>query len=84
MAAARRDALGRAYRQAQPDAPLCTGCGNCEDACWYDAAHVRDGLAAKGDNCIGCGYCFQVCPTGALSLPQAGDIVAEAFEERTV
>ncbi|MGQ9553773.1 MAG: 4Fe-4S binding protein [Anaerolineae bacterium] len=79
VAAARRNRLGEAYRQAQVDAALCSGCGNCEDACWYDAISVQDGLAVKGDKCIGCGYCFQVCPTRALSLPQAGDIVAAAM-----
>ena len=30
--------------------------------------------------CIGCGYCFQVCPTEALHVP-AGDILAKAFEK---
>ena len=30
--------------------------------------------------CVGCGYCFQVCPTGALDAP-AGDILASAYPE---
>ena len=30
--------------------------------------------------CIGCGYCFQVCPTQALYVDKKG-ILRSAFEE---
>ena len=34
---------------------------------------------ADKNKCIGCGYCFQVCPTGALHV-DAGGILAKPFE----
>ncbi|MBO6049342.1 MAG: 4Fe-4S binding protein [Spirochaetales bacterium] len=37
--------------------------------------------ARKTANCIGCGYCFQVCPTKALEVDAAG-ILKSAFEEK--
>ena len=36
--------------------------------------------AYKTDKCIGCGYCFQVCPTQALYVDKKG-ILRSAFEE---
>ncbi|MBN1640982.1 MAG: 4Fe-4S binding protein [Anaerolineae bacterium] len=78
FAEARRRTLAEAYQDAQPDPDLCTGCGDCVEACWYDAIDVQDGVAVKNVGCVGCGYCVQVCPTGALDVP-AGDILASAF-----
>ncbi|MHB0877080.1 MAG: 4Fe-4S binding protein [Anaerolineae bacterium] len=80
MATERNRRLGAAYRAGQPDPSRCDNCGKCADVCWYDAFHMVDGRPVKGDNCIGCGYCYQVCPTGALSLPNAGDIVASVWK----
>ncbi|MBN1935200.1 MAG: 4Fe-4S binding protein [Anaerolineae bacterium] len=76
----RQRRLTAAYRAAQPDANLCTGCEQCLDVCWYDAIAMRDGLAVKSEACVGCGYCFQVCPTGALQAP-TGDILAWGFQK---
>ena len=56
----REQRLGRAYRGAGVDPSKCDGRGHCVDACWYDG--------------IGCGYCFQVCPTGALRV-DVGEIL---------
>ncbi len=77
-AAERARRLGAAYKEAQVDRVLCNGCGNCEEACWYDAVSVKEGKAVKGSRCIGCGYCFQVCPTGALAV-KTGDILSSVF-----
>ena len=71
--------LGAAYQQATVNRELCTGCGDCAEACWYDAIKLEGKKAIKQSNCIGCGYCFQVCPTGALHV-EAGDIEASVFE----
>jgi dihydropyrimidine dehydrogenase (NAD+) subunit PreA len=79
-AEARESRLSAAYREAQVDPGLCTGCGQCVDVCWYDAIRPDHGPSVKGEACVGCGYCFQVCPTGALEVP-AGDILASAFAE---
>lgn len=73
----RRHLLGRAYKLAAPDRDLCTGCGKCEQACWYEGIELKNGIAQKTNKCIGCGYCFPVCPTGALKV-DAGEIIAGA------
>ncbi|MBN1579558.1 MAG: 4Fe-4S binding protein, partial [Anaerolineae bacterium] len=80
VAEERRMRLSMAYQAAQPDADLCTGCGQCLDVCWYDALSLQDGLAVKSKACVGCGYCFHVCPAGALEVP-AGDILASVFSK---
>jgi dihydropyrimidine dehydrogenase (NAD+) subunit PreA len=81
LAEERRKRLAAAYRTAQPDPDLCTGCEQCLDACWYDALAMEDNLAVKSHACVGCGYCFHVCPVGALEVP-AGDILASVFAEQ--
>jgi len=58
-----------AYKATQVAAAKCINCGMCEDACWFDSIDRRSGKARKTDACLGCGYCFQVCPTGALAVP---------------
>ena len=78
VAQKRQARLERAYREAQVDPTMCTGCGACVEVCWYDALSMVDGLAVKGEACVGCGYCTQVCPTGALDVP-AGEVVASVF-----
>lgn len=76
-ASKRRKTLGRAYKLKEPDRALCSGCGRCEQACWYEGIEIKNNLAEKTRKCIGCGYCFQVCPTGALQL-DAGEIIGNA------
>lgn len=76
----RQSRLSAAYRAAQPDADLCTGCEQCVDVCWWDALSMHNGLLIKSDGCVGCGYCFQVCPTGALHVP-VGELLAQPFQK---
>jgi heterodisulfide reductase subunit A len=72
---------------AQVDENLCTGCGNCVQACPKLAIdmHRRDGVLSKAQvnalRCIGCGNCVVVCPVRAISLPGWDDaaIVAEVI-----
>ena len=47
------------------------------DACWYDGIKISDGKAAKTTNCVGCGYCFSVCPTGALTVDRKAVLKGE-------
>jgi len=46
----------------------CTGCGQCVDACEYEAIylHPGSGLAIKCDLCGGDPECVKSCPEGAL------------------
>ena len=79
IAEARRSKLCRRATGPRNRTPICASAANsAQDVCWYNAISMQDGLAVKSDACVGCGYCFQVCPTGALAVP-AGDILASAF-----
>jgi ferredoxin len=50
------------------DPDLCTGCGECEVSCVYEAIEVgSDGVAeADVELCYGCGLCRDVCRFGAI------------------
>jgi Fe-S-cluster-containing hydrogenase component 2 len=48
----------------------CTGCGECVEACPFDAIWLDpiSRLAVKCDLCRGAARCVEICPAGALSL----------------
>lgn len=48
------------------DEEVCTGCGECEDACPFDSIKIRDGIAFKCDLCGGDPECVKVCYPCAL------------------
>jgi dihydroorotate dehydrogenase/ferredoxin len=73
--------IGEIYRNAQVNQDKCIGCENCENACWYEGIEITNKKAAKTVQCIGCGYCFSVCPTGALSAPQAADAASAVLAD---
>jgi uncharacterized protein (DUF362 family)/ferredoxin len=45
----------------------CTECGKCEDYC-PQGLKLSEIAAAEGMTCLGCLYCFSVCPENAISL----------------
>ncbi|MBN2560361.1 MAG: P-loop NTPase [Phycisphaerae bacterium] len=50
------------------DARLCTACGQCADACNYNAiAVVKKKVLIFNELCHACGVCSFVCPEGALT-----------------
>jgi heterodisulfide reductase subunit A len=63
---------------------LCTGCGNCVQACPRLAIGMEEGdgvLSVARVNtlrCIGCGNCAVVCPVKAISLPGWDDAALRA------
>ena len=57
----------------------CTGCGDCKDACHFNAISFdQESLRVEviGDKCMGCGVCEDKCPAQAIGLkrdPEKGD-----------
>jgi heterodisulfide reductase subunit A len=62
------------------DEKLCTGCGNCVEACPFGAIsmHKREGELDLSQIdpllCTGCGNCVVVCPVKAISQPLDSDM----------
>jgi Pyruvate/2-oxoacid:ferredoxin oxidoreductase delta subunit len=52
------------------DADRCTGCGDCEDRCWFEAIAVGDAEVAevKAEKCMGCGQCVLGCKEEAIVM----------------
>lgn len=51
------------------DIEKCTGCGECEESCTFEAIFVEDEVAVVDqDACTLCGICVDACPEGALEI----------------
>jgi Pyruvate/2-oxoacid:ferredoxin oxidoreductase delta subunit len=54
---------------AEIDQALCANCGDCVEACPFDALSRESGaLQRDWEKCMGCGVCEVKCATGAVSL----------------
>lgn len=48
----------------------CTGCGECVEACRFDALELKDGVAVVNPfRCEGCKVCVTLCPAQAVDFP---------------
>jgi len=66
----------------QVDESLCMVCGECVEACSFDALKVDARAEVLETRCVGCGVCVKVCPQGALSLVRrAGESLPPLNEE---
>lgn len=53
-------------------AEACTGCGQCEELCRFDAVRTGNGaFQIDPFACEGCGVCVQFCPASAIDFPDA-------------
>ena len=53
----------------------CLGCGDCVDACQFDAIHMdpKTGLpVVDQDKCVACGACVKACPRDIIELRKKG------------
>ena len=61
------------------DSNLCRACGECENACIFEAINVKETAPGRKQAvvtealCTGCGVCNVACPTGAASLSHFKD-----------
>lgn len=56
--------------EARVDAQACTGCGECVEACRFDAIEMKDDLAVVNPfRCEGCKVCVTLCPVQAVEFP---------------
>jgi len=51
---------------AAKDSEKCVDCGECREACRFDA--IDENFEVSAIDCEGCGVCIYVCPEDALSL----------------
>jgi MinD superfamily P-loop ATPase len=53
------------------DSGRCTGCGECEEACQFNALAIISGKVLNFENlCHGCGGCIFICPADAIKEKQ--------------
>ena len=67
------ETMFRGETRALVSAPDCTGCGACEDMCYFAAiTSYHESGAHKAQvsphNCYGCGNCRHSCPEGAITM----------------
>ena len=53
---------------ARVDDGACSGCGECVDACVFEAIRLDGHASVIWETCMGCGVCVEACPSRALSL----------------
>ncbi len=62
------NAVARSAFINQVNEELCIACGDCEDACQFEAMSVMTTAQVDRNKCVGCGVCVIACNQDALSL----------------
>ncbi len=72
------------------DSGLCRACGECEEACCFEAIKVKEVEGGRKQAvviealCTGCGGCNVACPTGAASLAHFQEEQINAMIEESI
>lgn len=53
---------------------LCTQCGTCEGACFYNAIHMEEYPEVNEENCTLCQNCVHACASGAIECISNEDV----------
>ncbi|NLJ71997.1 MAG: 4Fe-4S dicluster domain-containing protein [Syntrophomonadaceae bacterium] len=64
----------RSQQCARIRSPL-SKCSNCLDICPQQRIKISGKTLLLADNCLDCGLCASVCPTGALSLKEPDNLM---------
>jgi MinD superfamily P-loop ATPase len=67
--------------KARIDGAACTGCGQCVEACRFEALRMNGVAEVDSGECEGCGVCVDVCPERAVEL--ARHVCGEWYISRT-
>jgi ferredoxin len=65
----------------QVDAVLCSACGQCVEACMFDALTVENAAEVDKLRCVGCGVCVLSCPNEAMGLVRRPEAEIMAIPE---
>ncbi|UCG27206.1 MAG: 4Fe-4S binding protein [Bacteroidales bacterium] len=61
--------IARSDYYAYTDLEICNACGDCIEACTFDARKIiNNRLRSAIDDCYGCGICVSVCPENAITM----------------
>ena len=62
----------------------CVGCGQCVEACKFDAIHINAAGVAEvdEDRCMACGRCVKVCPREVIHLHETANCIVVTCSNR--
>ncbi|MEL7656272.1 MAG: electron transfer flavoprotein subunit alpha [Bacillota bacterium] len=56
---------------------ICTGCGDCVEACPFSAIKINEHRVTVLENCRLCGICVKLCPVSALVLEESNSFTID-------
>lgn len=72
MGCVTKDSKGAQHKANRADIDLskCNGCGQCVEACPFQALSlVEEKIVRHDEKCLDCSHCVYLCPEGVYSLP---------------
>lgn len=70
--------------RADPCRYGCVGCGQCVEACRFDAIHINASGVAVVDEakCMACGKCVKICPREVIHIHEVANSVVVSCSNR--